>query len=102
MGDRFFRKEFGKSESQKSKKSENSQDWPDLNPEPIFLDFGTIVMVKKTARTRLNTSRDPETLYKMFFLHILVIDYIIFNIIFNITGSSRVIPMGFIVRVTMG
>ena len=40
MGDRFFRKEFGKSGSQKSKKHQQSQDWPDLNPEPRFLDFG--------------------------------------------------------------
>ena len=62
MGDRFFRKEFGKSGSQKSKKSKKSKDWPDLDPEPIFLDFVTIVLVRKAPRTRLNTSRGPKTL----------------------------------------
>ena len=63
MGDRFFRKEFGKSESQKSKKHQESFI---SGPKPRFLDFGTIIMVRKAPRTRLDASRDPETLLKYF------------------------------------
>ena len=37
--------EIGLPKIQEIKKS---QDWPDLDPEPIFLDFGTIVMVRKS------------------------------------------------------
>ena len=63
----IFRKEFGNSGSQKSKKLQRSQDWPDLESEPIFLDFGTIEMVGKAARTKLKTSRGPEPPQKIDF-----------------------------------
>ena len=73
MGDRFFRKEFGKSESQKSKKHQESFI---SGPKSRFLDFGTIILVRKAARTRLNTSRGPKTLTKYVF-NIFGIYYII-------------------------
>ena len=96
----FFEKS-SENRNPKNPRNKKSQDWPDLDPEPIFLDFGNIVMVRKAPRKRLNASRGPETLKKYVFRYF---GDILYNIQYyiqyykelpcNSNGMARVIPMG--------